>query len=295
MKKLVTMIVVLIIMLIGILLVGSSVYVVAEDQYACVLRFDKIEKVISEAGLYFKSPVFERVEYYSKKTLVYDIEPSSVITKDKLAMTVDFYIAWEIYDPLTFYRTLGRIDNAKAKLDSLTYSNVKNIMGTLNQADIINEDDPRERNEIYKKITDNVRVEAEVYGINIRDIKIKRFDLPTTNESSVYERMISERNKLAATIIAEAEKEASIIKTQADVEYNVKLSDTTLEAKKLVAEGEEEYMRILAETFDTGDKQEFYRFTRLLDVLKASLTGEDKTVILSKDSELAELLLGLGN
>ena len=293
MKKLLITILVLGLLLIGVILISTSTFIVGEDQYACVLRFNKIEKVISESGFYIKSPLFEKVNYYSKKTLVYDIEPSSVITKDKMAMTVDFYIAWEISDPLVFYSKLGRIDNAKAKLDSLTYSNVKNIMGTLNQADIINEDDPSERNEIYKKITDNVKVEANDYGINVKDIKIKRFDLPTENESSVYERMISERNKLAATIIAEADKEASLIKTQADVDFNVILSNTKLEAKKLVAEGEEEYMRILAETFNTPDKQEFYRFTRLLDVLKSSLAGESKTVILNKDSELAKLLLGL--
>lgn len=293
MKKLIITAIILFLVVVGISVLSSSVYTVGEDQYACVLRFNKIEKVVSEAGLHFKVPFIENINYYSKKVLVYDVAPSSVITKDKMAMTVDFYISWEIQDPLTFFRTLGRVEQAMAKLDTLAYSNVKNLMGTLDQADIINEDDPSERNEIYKKITTNVKQAAEVYGINVKDIKIKRFDLPSENESSVYERMISERNKLAGTIIAEAEKEASFIKTQADVDFDVKLSNTNLEARKLVAQGEEEYMSILAENFNTTEKQEFYKFTRLLEVLKSSLTGDEKTVILNKDSELAKLLIGL--
>lgn len=293
MKKLIISVILIAVVLVGIIVLANSFYIVAEGEYACVLRFNKIEKVVSDAGLHVKTPFIDSINYYSKKTQVYDIAPSSVITKDKMAMTVDFYIAWEIAEPLKFFQTLGRVDSAKAKLDTLSYSHVKNLMGTLNQADIINEDDPSERNEIYVQITTNVRAAALVYGIDVKDIKIKRFDLPTVNESSVFERMISERNKLAATIIAEAEKEASIIKTQADVDFNLKMSDAKLVAKKLVAEGEEEYMRILAENFNTADKQEFYQFTKLLDVLKTSLDGDQKTVILNKDSELAKLLMGI--
>ncbi|HBL84970.1 MAG: hypothetical protein A2Y17_07025 [Clostridiales bacterium GWF2_38_85] len=293
MKKFIFLIIIGVILLFSIIVFFSSIYIVREDQYACVLRFSKIEKVVSEAGLQFKTPFIDNVKYYSKKVLIYDIEPSSVFTKDKMAMTVDFYIAWEIADPLTFYSTIGSIENAKSRLDSITYNNVKNLMGTLNQNDIINEDDPSLRNEIYKQITDNVAKASQVYGITIKDVKIKRFDLPTENENSVYERMISERNKLAATIIAEAEKDATKIKTEADRAYNVMISDAELTAKLTIAEGEQEYMSILAQTFDTQEKQDFYQFIRSLEVLKASLNGNDKTVILSKDSELAKLLIGL--
>ena len=133
---------------------------------------------------------------------------------------------------------------------------------------------------------------AKTYGISVLDIKIKRLDLPADNEQAVYARMISDRNQIAEKFTADGEYEASIIRNDVDKQVNILVSNAKAEAAKLEAEGEAEYMRLLAAAYDTKDKKEFYEFTLALDALKKSLTGTEKTVILDKDSDLAKLLLG---
>ena len=164
-------------------------------------------------------------------------------------------------------------------------------MGTLAQRDIINEDDAADRNDIYAGIASNVAELANTYGIGIVDIKIKRFDLPEANEQAVYARMISERNQIAEKYTADGEYEASIIRNDVDKQVNIIVSNARAEAAKLEAEGEQEYMRILAEAYDSDEKKDFYEFTLALDALKASLNGDEKTLILGPDSPLAEVLL----
>ena len=223
--------------------------------------------------------------------MLYDISPSEVLTADKQNMTVDSYVLWEINDPLKFYQSLGSISVAEQRLDALTYNALKNIMGTLAQRDIINEDDAMERNDIYAGIASDVAELTDTYGIGIVDIKIKRFDLPEANEQAVYARMISERNQIAEKYTADGEYEASIIRNDVDRQVNIIVSNAEAEAAQLEAEGEQEYMRILAEAYDTDDKKDFYEFTLALDALKASLNGDEKTLILGPDSPLAEILM----
>ena len=134
---------------------------------------------------------------------------------------------------------------------------------------------------------------ARTYGIQVEDVKIKQFDLPESNLNAVYNRMISERNQMAEKYTADGNYEASIIRNQVDKQVNILVSDAKAEAAKLEAEGEAEYMRLLAEAFDTPDKQDFYEFTLALDALKASLTGDEKTVILDANSQLAKILMGV--
>ncbi len=198
---------------------------------------------------------------------------------------------WEIADPLTFYRTLSSTMEAESRLNALTYTALKNLMGTLEQNDIINMDDASERNDIYASITTEVASLADTYGINVLDVKIKRFDLPDNNEQAVYERMISDRNQIAEKYTADGNYEASIIRNEVDKEVNIIVSNAEAEAARLEAEGEQEYMRLLAEAYNTDDKKEFYEFTRALDALKASLTGEGKTVIIDDDSMLGQILM----
>ena len=165
-------------------------------------------------------------------------------------------------------------------------------MGTLAQADIINMNDGAERNAIYEKIAREVDTAAAAYGIRVEDVKIKQFDLPESNLNAVYGRMISERNQMAEKYTADGNYEASIIRNDVDKKVNIMVSDAEAEAAKLVAEGEAEYMRLLAEAYDSADEKEFYEFTLALDALKASLNGDQKTVILDGNSELAKILMG---
>ena len=253
-RTLLTVILVLVLML-----ALNSFFTVRENEYACTVRFSKIIDTTSEPGLHFKVPFMDSVKYFPDTTMLYDIPPSEVLTSDKQNMTVDCYILWHITDPQQFYRGLGTTAVAEDRLDAITYTALKIALGNLKQSDIINMNDGGERNDIYESITTTVNEQAKVYGIEVEDVKIKRFDLPASNENAVYTRMISDAEAQAAT---------------------------------LVAEGESEYMKMLAAAYDTQDKQEFYEFILALDALKQSLSGEEKTIILDKNSELARILMG---
>ncbi len=269
----------------------NSLYAVAENEYACLMRFSEIVDVTNEAGLHFKVPFIDSIRIFPDTTLIYDIPPSEVLTSDKKNMTVDSYIIWEISDPRTFYRTLGSTGEAEARLNAVTYNALKNLMGTLEQDDIINTEDASGRNDIYAGITTEVAELCTTYGINVLDVRIKRFDLAESNENAVYDRMISDRNQMAEKYTADGNYEASIIRNEVDKQVNIIVSNAEAEAARLEAEGEQEYMRLLAEAYNTADKKDFYEFMRALEALKASLTGDDKTVIIDKESALGKILV----
>ena len=281
-----------IVLVLAVIVVSGAMFTVRENEYACTVRFSKIIDTTDEAGLHFKIPFIDSVKYFTKATMLYDIPPSEVLTSDKQNMTVDCYVLWQISDPLRFYQTLGSTSVAEQRLDALTYNELKTVMGTLAQADIINMEDGAKRNEIYNNIASDVDTLAQTYGIHVEDVKIKQFDLPDSNLNAVYSRMISERNQMAEKYTADGNYEASIIRNDVDKQVNIIVSNAEAEAAKLVAEGEAEYMRMLAEAYNTDDKKSFYEFTLALDALKASLTGEEKMVILDANSELAKILMG---
>ena len=282
----------IIFVLLATMVMSGAYYTVEENQYACTFRFSEIVNTESEAGLHFKVPFVDQVKYFPKTTMLYDIPPSEVITSDKQNMTVDCYILWSISDPQQFYRAVGTTGEAEARLNAITYTAMKIAMGKLAQADIINMNDGAERNEIYNGIAATVDASTAAYGIHVEDVKIKQFDLPESNMNAVYNRMISERNQMAEKYTADGNYDASVIRNEVDKTVNITVSNAQAQAAALEAEGEAEYMRLLAAAYDTPDKKDFYEFTLALDALKKSLTGTEKTVILDKDSELAKILMG---
>lgn len=279
------------VMVLAVICLGSSLYTVGENEYACTVRFSKIIATTQEPGLHFKVPFVDSVKYFPKAINLYDIPPSEVLTADKQNMTVDSYVLWQVSDPKLFYQTLGSTVVAEERLNALTYNTLKTVMGTLKQKDIINEEDADQRNDIYEGIAAGVNSLAEAYGIRVVDVKIKRFDLPESNENAVYTRMISERNQMAESYTAGGNKEASLIRNEVDKTVNILLSDAKAKAAQLEAEGEAEYMRLLAEAYDSPEKQEFYTFNLALDALKKSLSEGEKTIILDENSPLAQILL----
>lgn len=292
MKKAVKILIAVIVLL-GAVVLGSSCYTVSEDEYALVVRFSKVVGVTENAGLHFKIPFVDTIKTYKKNTQLYDLQPSDVLTSDSKAMSVDSYVLWKISDPLTFYRTLGTTSEACSRLDAATYNALKNIIGTMPQDSIIQLSDSAGKNDLNKSVFEQVKELTGSYGIEVTDVQIKRFDLPAENETAVYERMIAEREKIRQTYVAEGQAEAQKIKNDVDREVNIIVSDAEAKAEEIVAEGEKEYMQMLAAAYDTQDKQDFYVFMKSLDALKASLNGENKTVILGSDSELAKILMGV--
>lgn len=225
---------------------------------------------------------------------MYDLRPSDVLTSDSKAMSVDSYVIWKISDPMQFYKTLGTIAEAKVRLEASTYNALKNVIGREEQANIITQEVETGRDDINIEIFVGVKSGSTGYGIEIIDVKVKRFDLPLENEEAVYRRMISDRQQIAEKYLAEGQSEATMLRNEVDKRVNILLSDARVSAEELIAEGEAEYMRLLAQAYDTQEKQDLYIFMRSLEALKASLTGNDKTVVLGKDSDIAQTLIGLG-
>jgi len=271
------------------MLLPSSIVVTYEDEYSLVRQFGRISHVIDDAGVSFKLPFIQSVDKLPKQTLLYDLYASDVITSDKKTMICDSYVLWKITDPQKFAQTLNsNISNAENRLDTIVYNSTKNVISSITQDDVISGRD----GELSRAIIANIGDSLEQYGIELLSFETKQLDLPGDNKAAVYERMISERANIAATYTAEGSSEAQIIRNTTDKEVNIMLSDSEKQAEILIAEGEAEYMRILSEAYADTSRQEFYSFVRSLDALKASMKGDNKTVILSLESPIAQIFYG---
>lgn len=280
----------LIVLIFAALIVGaSSLVVTQENEYSLIRQFGKIDHVVADAGISFKIPFLQSVDKLPKQVLLYDLPASDVITSDKKTMICDSYILWQITDPLKFAQTLNSsITNAEGRLDAIVYNSTKNIISSTSQDDVIS----GRNGQLSSSIIANIGTSLDQYGITLLSFETKKLDLPGDNKAAVYERMISERDNIAATYTAEGSSEAQIIRNTTDKEVTVLLSEAEKEAAIQIAEGEAEYMRILSEAYNDPSKQEFYSFVRSLDALKLSMQGGRKTVILSPESPIAQIFYG---
>ena len=274
---------------IGLFIGLSCIVVTGEDEYKLVRQFGKIDHVESEAGLSFRVPFIQTVDTLPKKLLLYDLAPSDVITKDKKTMITNSYVLWQITNPVKFAQTLnGSIGNAESRINTVVYNAIKNTISSMSQEEVISGRD----GELTEAIIESIGTTFEQYGIEMLTVETKQLDLPADNKEAVYTRMISERENIAATYTAEGTAEAQKIKNTTDKEVTIMLSEAQKQAEILKAEGEAEYMKILSETYADESKTDFYSFVRSLDALKASVTGDNKTVILSEDSPIAQIFNG---
>ena len=257
----------------------SCMVVTGEDEYKLIRQFGKVDKI----------PFIQSVDTLPKEIQIYDLAPSDVITQDKKAMITNSYVLWRITEPLKFAQTLNSsIGSAESRINTVIYNSVKNVISSMPQEAIIS----GRNGELTKAITNNVGKSFGQYGIELVTIEVKQLDLPSDNKDAVYERMISERGNIAATYTAEGASEAQKIKNTTDKEVSIMISEAEKQAEILKAEGEAEYMKILSEAYEDESKTDFYSFVRSLDALKSSVKGENKTVILSEDSPIAQIFNG---
>jgi len=267
----------------------SSMVITNRNEYTLIREFGKVSKVIEHEGLSFKIPFIQTANTIPRQTLIYDLEPSDVITKDKKTMISDSYVLWKVSDPLKFAQSLNSsLTNAESRIDTSVYNATKNIISSMSQDEVISS----RAGELADKVVEGVSVNLAQYGVEVLSFETKRLDLPQDNKEAVYERMISERNNIAATYTAEGEAEAKVIRNTTDKETAIMLSDAEMQAEILEAEGEAEYMRILSKAYADEKRTEFYSYVRSLDALKESLKGDNKTVVLPADSPIAEIFSG---
>lgn len=315
--------VILFVVVIAALIVFNAVtFTTQENEYAVVKQFGKIDRVVENPGLNLKIPFVQTVSKIPKNLQFYDLPKSDVITSDKKTMIVDAYIIWEVTDATKFTQSLSaNTSTAEGRIDVITYNAIKTTISNMTQEELIasrddsidisNSEATLEDVEIKDiesedastgdvkvinlstKLLEHVGTQCDQYGIAIDDIEIKVLDLPEENKTAVYERMITERNNIAAAYTAQGQSEAQIIKNTTDKEVSVMLSEANASADAIISEGEAEYMRILSEAYNDPEKAEFYLFVRSLDTVKTSLSNGQTTLFLDKNSPIAQIFQGV--
>ncbi len=268
----------LVILILLILIANFSLYVVDETKQAIVLQFGKPIKAIQEAGLYFKIPFIQNVVLFEGRLLIYDAQPTEIITRDKKTLILDNYARWKIEDPLLFLQTVSNVNGAQARLDDVIYSELRVDLGKFDMSEIVSQ----KRTEIMKTVTERSNEKSMEYGINIVDVRIKRADLPPENEQNIFARMEAERERIAKQYRAEGKEESAKIIAETEREKTVILAEAYKEAQQLQGEGEAESIRIYAESFNQDP--EFYQFLRTLESYENSFS-DNTTILLSPDNE----------
>lgn len=275
------------VVLVLIMLLGGMV-VTQPNEYTIIRQFGAVVRVIDQPGLTLKMPFVQSASTLPKTEMLYDLAVSDVITSDKKSMVADSFVLWKIDDPLKFIQTLsGSVATAESRLDQAVYNSLKTVISSMKQEDVISGRD----GELAGAIMDNLKRTSnfESFGIDVLAIETKQIDLPDENKSAVYERMISERENIAASYAAEGNAQAKEIRNDADKEVDITISEAKAEAEKLKAEGEAEYMRILSAAYNTQEKADFYEFVRALDMARSALTGKNKTLVVGSSSPLAQV------
>ena len=268
---------------------ASGVVVTYPNEYKMIKQFGEIVRVVDTPGISFKIPVIQEADSLPKSLQLYDIPKSDVITRDKKTMIADAFVLWHISDPVRFTRYLnGQLAQAQSRISASVFSSLKSVISNMDQSDIIE----NRNGKLAQDIRNSIGVSLEGYGIEILSVETKSLDMPDDNKQAVYERMISERNNIAASYTAQGNSEAQKIRNNTDREVSVMLSGARKDAEVLKAEGEAQYMQILSNAYNDAGKAEFYNFVRSLDAAKASMKNGNKTLILDKNSPLVQVFYG---
>lgn len=268
----------------------SATVITRPGEYRVIKQFGKIVRVEqndgSDNGISWKIPFIQTETAISSKIQLSDLPASDVMTSDKKSMISDCFVLWKISDPVKFIQKLsGSEQNAESRISSNVYNALKNVISSLSQEEVISGRD----GELASLLTEKLGTNLEAYGITIEKIETKMLDLPDENKDAVYNRMISERNNIAASYTAQGEQKAQEIKNDTNEQVTVLLAQAQKQADTIIAEGEAEYMKILSNAYNDESKADFYSFVRQLDAVKATLAEGNNTIVLDKNSPIAEL------
>lgn len=271
-------------------LIINNLFVVQLNEYKVVRQFGEVKYVIDEPGLNFKLPFIQSVSSLPKHLLVYDVPPAEINTFDKKRIMVDHYAVWRITNPQQMIQSLRSVQGAEGRLGDIIYSNIRNELGKLNYDEIINEEKSvrGDFNEVVKEQINQI-LERNQNGIELVGIRMKRTDLPESNEQAVYNRMISERESKAQEYLSQGDAEATKIRAETDREVQEMIATANAEAKIIIGEGEQEAARIYNEAYSKDP--EFYTMYRTLESYRSTLNGEP-VIILPIDSPYTKYLLG---
>lgn len=281
--------VIVIIVLVG-LFVKNNLYVVEANEYVIVRQFGEIVKVEDLPGLRFKLPFVQTITKLPKRTLIYDVPPAEINTLDKKRIMVDYFSLWRVTDPTQMIESLRTLSAAESRLGDIVYSSIRTELGKMNYGDIINDKkDSRGGLDTIVKDQVNEILNRNLSGIELVDIKMKRADLPASNEESVYQRMISERESTAQEYLSQGDAEALKIIAETDRQVAEMLSRAEADAMVIESEGEKEAARIYNASYSKD--AEFFNMYRSLESYKTTINGET-VMILPLESPYLKYLVG---
>lgn len=253
---------------------------------AIVLQLGEPVRTVQKAGLYMKIPFIQTVIYFDRRLLEYDAVPKELLTRDKQQLVVDNYTRFRIVDPLRFYQAMRDETGAKSRLDDIVYSNLRENFGRQTLNEIVS----AKREQLMEEVTRKSDEKAREYGIEVVDVRIKRADLPEKNEQNVFNRMRTERERLAKKFRAEGDEEARKITSNADKEARVLMAEAQSQAEVIRGRGDAEAVRIYAEAYRRDP--DLFALVRTLDAYRRALP-DTTSIILSPDSEFFRFLQGL--
>lgn len=273
-----------VIVLIAGIVIFDGMFVVHQVQTALVLQFGKPVERYSEPGLQFKVPIFQDVEFFDKRILDLDPPAQEVILQDQKRINVDSFVRYKIVDPLEFKRRAVTESNFNQIFGGRLNAAVRAEVGQVLLADMLSD----KRNDVMKRITDALKLQADQFGIAVVDVRIGRTDLPAATAQSVYKRMNSEREAEARKLRSEGAELKAKIQAGADRKRTIILAEARRTSQILRGEGEGKKTTILNNAF--GQDPEFFGFYRSMEAYGEAL-GEGTTMVLSPDSEFFRYFL----
>ena len=267
-----------IIVLLGVVLFQAA-FIVQEINQAIVLQFGNPKRIITDAGLKFKLPFIQNVVYLDKRVLNLDNPPEEVIAADQKRLIVDAIARFKIVDPLKFYISVGNERVARSRLSTIINSRIRGVLGTQELATLLSTDRAKQ----MAIIQNDVNTEAENFGIEIVDVRIKRADLPPANSDAIYKRMQTEREREAKEFRAQGAEIAQKIRSTADKDVTVLLAEANKKSQIMKGEGDGRRNKIFADAF--GKDPQFFAFYRAMQAYETALIGGETSLVLSPDSE----------
>ena len=270
-----------------IILLANSLYIVTDKQTAILLRFGEIIDPKIESGLHFKVPILNTVRKFDSRVLTLDAIPQPYFTEEKNRLIVDAFVKWRISDNEQFYITSsgGQLSALRTLLTQRVDEGLRNQFGKRTVQDVIS----GERDELMRVLTADLnKVANSELGVEVIDVRVKKIELPSEVNDSVYNRMRTERERLAQELRAEGNEIAEEIRANADKERTVILADAYKTAEIIKGEGDAEATSTYAKAFNKNP--EFYEFTRSLSAYQSTFENKSDVLLIDPESDFFKYL-----
>jgi len=286
MRSPVTGIVVLLLLLLAIVVGYGSVFTVDQTEQALVVRLGKPVDVVTDPGLHFKAPFIDTVIAIDKRILDLENPSQEIIASDQKRLVVDAFARYRIKTPLRFYQSVGSVQAANVQLTTILNASLRRVLGEVTFIQVVRD----EREALMGRIRDQVDKEADAYGIQVVDVRIRRADLPEQNSQAVYQRMQTERQREAAEFRAQGGQKAQEIRSNADREATVIVAEANSKAEQTRGDGDGERNRLFAEAY--GKDPDFFAFYRSMTAYENALKSNDTRFLLRPDSDFFRFFNG---